>query len=114
MSKMFPIQRTYKRGTRPYPTKIPWEIAELAYSVYVNDHSGGNQSIEKVAERGGFGPEEMDLFLPDWRERCDTIMMLKLKIVSLETELATQGSEQWHKGYIKGRADHHMGPIKDE
>ena len=52
----------------PHPMKVPWSVAELAYSVYVR-RGGGDQSLERLAERGGFGASEMDMFLPDWRER---------------------------------------------
>ncbi len=51
----------------PHPMQIPWHIAELAYSVYVR--YGGEQSLNRLAERGGFGASEMDKYLPDWRER---------------------------------------------
>ncbi len=67
---MFPIIPSYIRhGTiKPYPRFITWATAELAYSVYIR-HGGSGQSLEMVAERGGFGATEMDKFLPDWRER---------------------------------------------
>lgn len=74
--RTFPIQRHYptqggnKPLPRPYPTQIPWSVAELAYSVYRNRY-GDSQSLERLAQRGGFGPFEMDDFLPDWRERSE-------------------------------------------
>ena len=72
--RMFPIQR--ERGAKPHPTQIPWSLAELAYSVY-SARYGTSQSLERLAERHGFGPSEMDDFLPDWRERCDEIRTLR-------------------------------------
>lgn len=72
--RMFPIQR--ERGAKAYPTQIPWSIAELAYSVYSSKY-GKDQSLERLAERHGFAPSEMDEFLPDWRERCDEIKALR-------------------------------------
>ena len=72
--KLFPIAIDYgtrKGEARPHPMKIPWHVAELAYTVYVRDHGGRGQSLERVAERGGFYASEMDMFLPDWRERCE-------------------------------------------
>ena len=68
--KQFPIMPARRRDSTiaPHPMKVPWSIAELAYSVYVR-HGGGDQSLERLAERGGFGASEMDMFLPDWRER---------------------------------------------
>lgn len=65
--KMFPIQS--ERGAKAHPTKIPWAIADLAYSVYSAKY-GKEQSLERLAQRGGFGPSEMDMFLPNWRELC--------------------------------------------
>ena len=73
--RTFPIQRG-ERGVKPHPTHIPWHIAELAYSVY-SARYGTSQSLERLADRGGFGPEEMDMFLPDWRERCDENGLLR-------------------------------------
>lgn len=65
--RMFPIQSSC--GAAPHPTQIPWHIADLAYSVYRANY-GSSQSLERLAERGGFGPGEMDMFLPGWREMC--------------------------------------------
>ena len=63
--KMFPIQS--QRGVAPHPLLIPWNIAESAYSVYAANYGRG-QSLECLAERGGFGPMEMDFLLPGWRD----------------------------------------------
>jgi hypothetical protein len=68
--RQFPIQPTPR--ARPHPTRIPWHIADLAYSVYSARH-GKEQSLERLAERGGFGADEMDDLLPDWRERCEAL-----------------------------------------
>lgn len=69
--RLFPIQS--ERGAKPHPLRIPWSVAELAYSVYSAHYT---QSLESIARRGGFGPSEMDMFLPDWRERCDANAIL--------------------------------------
>lgn len=89
--RKFPIQRSHDKSVKPYPMEIPWSVAELAYSVYVATYGEGN--LERIAERGGFGPEEMDRFLPDWRERTDEINLLRaerdnllLRIKGLEME----------------------------
>jgi hypothetical protein len=74
MNKMFPIQS--QRDALPHPIMIPWSIAELAYSVYSVKY-GRDQSLERLAERGGFGPSEMDTFLPGWRHMCSEIEQLK-------------------------------------
>lgn len=82
--RMFPIQSSYDRyytQTHPHPRQIPWSVAELAYSVYSSRY-GDSQSLEQLAERQGFGPEEMDDFLPDWRERCNEIAALREQLAS--------------------------------
>ena len=81
-NRLFPIQT--ERGAKPHPRQIPWSVAELAYSVYSAKHKG--QSLERLAERGGFGPGEMDVFLPDWREKCSELVQLK-NIVAIQAEL---------------------------
>lgn len=71
--RMFPIQAS-RSGV--HPTRIPWSVAELAYTRYVHSFGHG-QTLERLAERGGFGAEEMDSLLPDWRQRCDEIHTLR-------------------------------------
>ena len=72
--RLFPIipytSRDKHKG--PHPMRVPWSIAELAYSVYASRY-GRSQSLERLAERGGFHAGEMDDLLPDWRERCSAI-----------------------------------------
>jgi hypothetical protein len=83
--RTFPIQT--ERGAKPHPLRIPWSVAELAYSVYAAEYGRG-QSLERLAQRGGFGPGEMDLFLPDWRERCDEIVRLRAENAALREQVA--------------------------
>jgi hypothetical protein len=88
--RTFPIQS--QRGSAPHPTRIPWEVADLAYSVYSARH-GKSQSLELLAERGGFGPIEMDDLLPGWRERCDKLSLLTADLAAKDQrieELAKQ------------------------
>jgi hypothetical protein len=80
--RMFPIQR--QRGAKPHPLSIPWSLAELAYSVYSSRY-GSSQSLERLAERGGFGPGEMDEFVPDWRERCSEVSRLRSALERAES-----------------------------
>ena len=64
----FPIMRTCaNRRPDDKPLSVPWHVAKLAYAAYV-DRFGRSQTQERIAERGGFYTEEMDLFLPGWRE----------------------------------------------
>ena len=66
-ARTFPIQS--ERAAKPHPTRIPWWLADLAYSVY-RARFGSGQSLERLAERGGFHPSEMDEYVPDWRDRA--------------------------------------------
>lgn len=57
--KPFPIMTEH--GEKPgdyYPkTFIPWWLAELAYEDY--RAGGSDQSLKRIAERGGFGRQEL-------------------------------------------------------
>ena len=64
------------RDCKAYPPRIPWRVAELAYSVYVA-RWGGSQSLERLAQRGGFHPGEMDEFLLNWRELAEDARVAK-------------------------------------
>lgn len=46
---------------------VPWLIGVEAWERYAKKY-GGDQSAKRIAERGGFGTEEMDEFRPGWRE----------------------------------------------
>ncbi|MFA5132906.1 MAG: hypothetical protein WC444_06295 [Candidatus Paceibacterota bacterium] len=43
---------------RYLPCTIPWWLAEEAYKLYVKE-GGRGQTLERLAERGGFGREEL-------------------------------------------------------
>lgn len=60
VEKMFPIQGGPVSGTDRYqpPGQVPWSIAEEAYKVYSGKY-GTEQSLERIAERGGFGWSEL-------------------------------------------------------
>ena len=63
MVKRFPIQgeRTVD-GRRLPETNVSWELGEIAYEAYAARH-GRRQSMERMAERGGFGITEFALLL---------------------------------------------------
>lgn len=74
--RRFPIIRspvrdpvTRRRGWDTSFRSIPWAWAEKAYAVY-SERYGREQSLERMAQRGGFGVEELDLFAPGWREHA--------------------------------------------
>lgn len=68
IERRFPIIGTYRPrgGGEPYGC-VPWSVAERAYAGY-SARYGTQQSMERLAERGGFGHSEMDQFAPGWRE----------------------------------------------
>jgi hypothetical protein len=64
-TKPFPIQQGIRKRDksgrlmpRPPACTIPWWLAEEAYKVYVSKY-GDVQSLERIAERGGFSREEL-------------------------------------------------------
>ena len=82
--KLFPIQS--ERGAQAHPTRIPWSVADKAYSVYRADNGNG-QSLQRLAERGGFCPSEIDLLFPRWREESDEIGELRRNIATLSDQV---------------------------
>ena len=66
--KLFPLIREDKAYANKWegPLFIPWSIAEKAYKAYSKKYGTG-QTMQRMADRGGFGVEEMDRFHPGWR-----------------------------------------------
>lgn len=63
-NRPFPIQediRTATTPTRP-ASSIPWWLADVAYKAYTERYGSG-QSLERLAERGGFGRDELLMLL---------------------------------------------------
>jgi hypothetical protein len=84
-NKTFPIQRSREYG-KPHPLAVPWSIAELAYSVYSSLYHG--QTLERLAERGGFAPQEMDEYYPGWIECCSEITQIKAVLTAANARTA--------------------------
>lgn len=58
----FPLLLSQRWRDLCWPMWIPWAVAEQAWKEY--DRCGhGGQSLEWVAKRGGFSPEEIDALL---------------------------------------------------
>lgn len=62
-SRPFPIQGDYQTGGGKSST-IPWWLAEIAYKQYAKQF-GNQQTLERLAERGGFGREELVMLLAE-------------------------------------------------
>jgi hypothetical protein len=56
-TRPFPIQGGLP-STGIKPSTIPWWLAEIAYDHYAKMYGRG-QSLERMAERGGFGRKEL-------------------------------------------------------
>lgn len=54
-TKSFPIQG---EGIKLKQSSIPWWLAEIAYGYY-SERFGDAQTLERIAERGGFGRDEL-------------------------------------------------------
>lgn len=68
--------------------RIPWGVAEMAYLVYAKRY-GTSQSLERLAERGGFYVEEMDEFYPAWRDALIGFAKLRTRAEKAEKDCAS-------------------------
>ena len=52
---------------------IPWAVHVVAWERYaiVFPGSARDQDAERIAERGGFSPTELDTLVPDWRSSVE-------------------------------------------
>jgi hypothetical protein len=60
----FPIQGQRVGRVLVPAGQVPWAVAKLAYQTYAK-HYGTGQSLERLAERGGFGWTELVNLLAD-------------------------------------------------
>jgi hypothetical protein len=81
--RLFPIHCS--GSALPHPTQIPWSVADKAYSVY-SARYGKGQSLERLAERGGFNAVEMDEYYPPWRDETSEILNLRAQLTALTQE----------------------------
>jgi hypothetical protein len=70
----------------PSPARIPWSTAEKAYGVY-RARYGSGQSLERIAERGGFYAEELDDLFPGWRAETSEIERLSASLLALRASV---------------------------
>lgn len=90
--KMFPLQTSRGEDVKPGPIQIPWSIAEKAYGAYARAYGRG-QSLERLAERGGFEWYEMDMLYPQWREECDELAKLRAENEKLRKQIEAKERE---------------------
>lgn len=84
--RWFPLQ-SEREYAKPQRTSIPWSVAEIAYGAYAAKY-GRSQSLERLAERGGFYPSEMDVLYPAWFAHADETTTLRVERDDLRTRLA--------------------------
>lgn len=88
MEKMFPLQAGYRDAkSAPHPLQIPWSVAEKAYCEYARQYGRG-QSLERLAERGGFDGAEMDMLYPPWRDEVSQLTTLRQRAEAAERRVA--------------------------
>lgn len=95
--KRFPIQQV---------GLVPWGLAERAYERYAQLY-GRSQSLERLAERGGFGLAELGFLLRgyekrsdskeddgDWRRACEYATREILKAIALSSPPASAPQQE--------------------
>lgn len=110
--KMFPLQTDREPSG---PRQIPWSVAEIAYGRYSKIY-GSDQSLEHLAQRGGFSWGEMDELHPNWRKDTNEIIALKVKIAELKeradktttAEIAEQARLIEERDALKVKVESHL------
>ncbi|GAA2867023.1 hypothetical protein GGQ99_001347 [Aminobacter niigataensis] len=69
-----------------YSAGIPWSLHLRAWDVYAKKY-GRSQTAERLAERGGFGTQELDIFVPGWRDEVSEITRLQEALAAAEAEV---------------------------
>lgn len=73
-----------------YTPGIPWSMHLEAYDVYCKRYGKQPALIDLEGRncRGGFGTNELDMFIPGWRERLSEFNAMKARIAELEAMIA--------------------------
>jgi hypothetical protein len=69
-----------------YSAGIPWSMHLRAYDAYCKEH-GKQQALIEGHCRGGFGVNELDMFIPGWREELSELHRLRTRLAAAEREL---------------------------
>ena len=78
-----------------WPQGIPWSLHLEAYAAYCKKWSPQPALIEGLC-RGGFGTDELDEFIPGWRERASENAALRDELERLTRELANARAVDIH------------------
>ena len=84
------VQKEKIAPVQGWPQGVPWSLHLEAYAAYCKKWSPQPALIDLEGRncRGGFGTEELDIFIPGWRERVSEITTLKKRVAELESGLA--------------------------
>jgi hypothetical protein len=83
-----------------YSAGIPWDMHLRAYDAYCKRYSPQKALIEGWC-RGGFAVEELDVFIPGWREELDEQTKLKAALTA-EREAHAKTREEYEALLSKG------------
>lgn len=86
----FPLQ-TNRQG-QPGPVSVPWVVAERAWARYSQLY-GRDQSVEHLAQRGGFSWGEMDDLFPGWRGAVDEWVNLRRQLADAQRDASANAHE---------------------
>lgn len=76
----------------PSRSNIPRWLGEEALDVYHSKHFRGEKrevAWKNIFTRGGFSDSELDLFVPDWKEKLDVVTQLSAELAAVQETLAT-------------------------
>jgi hypothetical protein len=73
-----------------WPQGIPWSLHLEAYAAYCKRWSPQPALIDLEGRgcRGGFGVQELDEFIPGWRDKVSEIGKLRVEVSELRSQLA--------------------------
>jgi hypothetical protein len=79
-----------------YAPGIPWSMHLRAYAGYCKRHGEQKALLDLEGRncRGGFGVEELDEYIPGWREELSELQQAKRRITELEAQLAERTRER--------------------
>lgn len=69
-----------------YAQGIPWSMHLEAYDVYCKRY-GKQEELVQGSCRGGFGVNELDVFIPGWRDKLSEITALRASVDSAHAVL---------------------------
>lgn len=105
MSNVLSKEQVERRApVQGYAAGIPWEMHLRAYSAYVNRHGTQRALIEGNC-RGGFHTEELDVFIPGWRNELSVILRRDKEIEALRAEVAALVANPTSEEAIEWKAE---------